>query len=97
MGQQPTRRNVIKQLVIGGSAAVASPLVSLACNTTPEVMGTKKGNVNHSVCRWTYGHLPLDKLCIAVKKLGFAAIDLVGPKESNVLKTHGIFSSMCNG
>lgn len=96
MGQQPTRRNVIKQLVIGGSAAVASPPVSFACNTTPEVMGTKKGNVNHSVCRWTYSDVSLDKLCNTVRKMGFTAIDLVGSKEWKVLKSQGVNSSMCN-
>ena len=56
-----------------------------------------KGTINHSVCRWCYGDIPLDELCIAVKKIGFAAIDLVGPKDWPVLQQHGIFSSMCNG
>lgn len=56
-----------------------------------------KGNINHSVCRWTYGHLSLEQLCQAVKSVGFAAIDLIGPKEWNVLKQYGIDSSMCNG
>jgi hydroxypyruvate isomerase len=56
-----------------------------------------KGNINHSVCRWTYDFLSLDELCQAVKKLGFAAIDLVGPKDWPLLKQYGIFSSMCNG
>lgn len=56
-----------------------------------------KGNINHSVCRWTFGHLSLDELCDEVKKIGFAAIDLVGPAEWPVLQKHGIYSSMCNG
>ena len=57
----------------------------------------RKGNINHSVCRWTYSHLKLDELCVMVKNLGFSAIDLIGPKEWDILKTHGIYSSMCNG
>ena len=56
-----------------------------------------KGNINHSVCRWCYGDIPLDELCAAVKKIGFSAIDLVGPKDWPLLKQHGIWSSMCNG
>jgi len=56
-----------------------------------------KGNINHSVCAWTYGHLSLEELCLAVKKIGFSAIDLVGPKGWPVLKQHEVFSSMCNG
>ncbi|WP_300600386.1 TIM barrel protein [Niabella sp.] len=56
-----------------------------------------KGNINHSVCRWTYGNLSLEQLCANVKDLGFAAIDLVGPKDWDTLKKYGIYSSMCNG
>ena len=39
----------------------------------------------------------MDELCAAVKKIGFSAIDLVGPKDWPLLKQHGIWSSMCNG
>jgi hydroxypyruvate isomerase len=56
-----------------------------------------KGNINHSVCRWTYNHLSLDELCKLGKELGLKAIDLVGPKDWATLKTHGLDSSMCNG
>jgi hydroxypyruvate isomerase len=56
-----------------------------------------KGNINHSVCSWTYNFLSLEELCGRVKKLGFSAIDLTGPKDWPVLKKHGIWSSMCNG
>lgn len=54
-------------------------------------------NNYHSVCRWTYDFLPLEELCFVVADIGFAAIDLVGPKDWNILKKHGIYSSMCNG
>lgn len=56
-----------------------------------------KGNVNHSVCRWCYGDMKLDDLCLAAKRLGLKAIDLIGPSEWDVLKKHGLDSSMCNG
>nr|WP_277611274.1 TIM barrel protein [Microbulbifer celer] len=56
-----------------------------------------KGNINHSVSRWTYGDLSLEKLCMVIKGLGFAAIDLVGPKDWALLKREGVDSSMCNG
>jgi hydroxypyruvate isomerase len=56
-----------------------------------------KGNINHSVCRWTYNFLSVEELCKNVKEIGFAAIDLVGPKDWDTLKKNGVFSSMCNG
>jgi hydroxypyruvate isomerase len=56
-----------------------------------------KGNIQHSVSRWTYGDLSIEALCQLVQKLGFSAIDLVGPADWPVLKQYGIDSSMCNG
>lgn len=56
-----------------------------------------KGNIRHSVCRWTFGHMPLEALCKAVKEMGFSAIDLVGPAEWPLLRQYGITCSMCNG
>jgi len=56
-----------------------------------------KGNITHSVCRWTYSFLTLDELCTVAKEIGIKAIDLIGPKEWDVLKKHGLDSSMCNG
>ena len=54
-----------------------------------------KGNINHSVCQWTYNFLPLDELCQVVKKIGFNAIDLIAPKDWPTLQKYGIYSSMC--
>jgi hydroxypyruvate isomerase len=88
------RREVLKNIVLGGTAMVAAPLIS--CASTNKIYALK-GNINHSVCRWTYSQLTLDELCQTVKDIGFAAIDLVGPKEWNVLKKHNVYSSMCNG
>jgi hydroxypyruvate isomerase len=56
-----------------------------------------KGNINHSVCSWTYNFLSIEEMCNVVKKIGFAAIDLVGPKDWNILKKYNVDSSMCNG
>ncbi len=59
--------------------------------------GALKGNIRHSVSRWTYGDLSMEELCLLVRSLGFSAIDLVGPEDWPVLKKHGVDSSMCNG
>ena len=76
------------------SAALAS--ASIASVTTSKSVKLK-GNVNHSVSRWTYGDLSIDELCQVVKTLGFNAIDLVGPSDWHTLKRYGVDSSMCNG
>src|SRR5688572_15535570 len=91
------RRTLLKNIALGTSAVIASPTLSFAKNFEKEKNYQLKGNINHSVCRWTYSHLSVDELCLAVKKIGFSAIDLVGPADWPVLKKHGVFSSMCNG
>lgn len=94
------RRQVIKN-IIAGSAAISSAgmLSSLTNPEAKESLMPKalKGNINHAVCRWTYSFLSLEELCKTSKNIGIKAIDLVGPKEWDVLKSHGLDSSMCNG
>ena len=96
-----TRKEMISQLTAGALGAGVSSILptlnsmkSMKKNTDPLDL---KGNINHSVCRWTFGNISLGELCVAVKEIGFSAIDLVGPGEWDVLKEHGIDSSMCNG
>ncbi|MEQ1675796.1 MAG: TIM barrel protein [Chitinophagaceae bacterium] len=91
------RRSAIKNLVAGTAAFAFTNKINAAGTDMAEHSYQLKGTINHSVCRWTYGYLSLDELCLTVKKIGFSAIDLVGPKEWDILKTHGVYSSMCNG
>jgi hydroxypyruvate isomerase len=93
-----TRRDTIKKIMAASTtAATASsawwPLI--AVSEEPKL--SLKGNIHHSVCRWCYSFLSVEELCMAIKKIGFTAIDLVGPKDWPLLKQYGIDSSMCNG
>ena len=90
MSTSITRRSLLKTLAGGGLGLALAPGFSRAS-------APRKGNIRHSVCRWTYGMLPLEDLCGVVTDLGFSAIDLVGPAEWDILKRHEIDSSMCNG
>lgn len=91
------RRKVIKNLLLSGTALVTAPAITFASYHPPHLNLNLRGNINHSVCWWTYNFIPLEQLCLTVKKIGFSAIDLVGPKDWNTLKKHGVYSSMCNG
>lgn len=101
MANQPSRRSAIKNIFAGTAAFGAAGLLSSLDAGAAPMSKRKKlkadGAIHHSVCRWCYDSIPLDQLCVAVKKIGFAAIDLVGPADWPVLKAHGIYSSMCNG
>ncbi|MBT1062263.1 TIM barrel protein [Bowmanella sp. Y26] len=90
-----SRRQLFKHLALtGGLSALSSPLLAAVNQSST---ATLKGNIRHSVSRWTYGELSIEALCKVVKALGFSAIDLVGPQDWPVLKRFGIDSSMCNG
>lgn len=95
MKNQTSRRDALKYLATGSvAAATLSPLSTLAKEDMQESKKLK-GNINHSVCQWTYNFLPLDKLCTEVKKLGLSAIDLLAPKDWPTVQQHGITCSMC--
>ncbi len=94
---QHNRRDALKKMAIGGLALGAGTSMSSFALDKSDLSGNLKGNINHSVCWWTYNFIPLDELCTTVKKIGFKAIDLVGPKDWPTLSKHGINCSMCNG
>ncbi len=89
----PSRRNMLKTLAAGSVAASLSPLTTFA--NEEKLMYQLKGNINHSVCQWTFGKVPLEELCVTVKKMGLNAIDLLAPKDWPVIQKHGITCSMC--
>ena len=89
------RREALKAMATGSLALAASPLIT---NYSGELTNRKhklKGNINHSVCQWTYNHISLEELCVEVKKIGIGAIDLIAPKDWPMLKKYGLFCSMC--
>lgn len=92
-----SRREALKKIALGSAALSSAGMISSFKPGEMEETKKLKGNINHSVCQWTYAHLSLDELCVTVKRNGFAAIDLIGPKGWNTLKKYGIYSSMCNG
>lgn len=82
--------------MLAGSAAIAAtPLLGL--QSVREDRLPLKGNISHSVCRWCFGDMPLEQLCVAVKEMGLVGIDLVGPKDWATLQQHQLISTMCNG
>lgn len=94
MTTNQNRRKAIKNIVAGSAAIAAAPLLS-SFNYKNKNETKLKGNINHSVCQWTYGFMPVEDLCKAVKEIGFNAIDLMGPKDWPILQKYGIYSSMC--
>lgn len=87
------RRSSFKKMILGG-AAVGSLASFEMKEETPFKL---KGNINHGVCAWSMRPLSLEELCANIKKVGVGAIDLIGPKNWEILKKYDIHCSMCNG
>ncbi|RXR07533.1 hydroxypyruvate isomerase family protein [Pseudoxanthomonas composti] len=94
MSARFSRRDALRATLAGG-VALAAPGVLAAQSNAPS--SPLKAPYKHSVARWTFPKLSVEQLCVAVKGIGFSAIDLVGPQDWATLKAHGVDSSMCNG
>lgn len=96
MPNENSRRDMIKK--VAGMALASSALSSLAAHAAvpdqQEQSQGLKGNINHSVCAWCYDGISLDALCKAAKKMGITSIDLVDPKDFEVLRKNDITCAM---
>jgi len=91
------RRDAVKKVALGTSAALTFPLNAVAKGSKVNAVSPLKGNINHSVCQWCYPDLSLDELCLLANEIGLVGIDLIGPKGWPTLKKHKLVSTMCNG
>ena len=90
------RRDFVITSTIGATGfAATKSTIGKTKNYTPNF--ELKNNINHSVCQWCFGHLPLEDFLKELKKLKIKAIDLIGPKDWPLLKKYNIHCSMCNG
>lgn len=89
-----SRRKSLKKLLLGTAAVGSLPYWEA---NAVQSRAHLKGNVNHAVCHWPFNPMTLEELCIGIKKIGFNAIDLVGPNNWHILQKHGVECSMCNG
>jgi hydroxypyruvate isomerase len=77
-----------KTAAITGLAAAVTTRLGAAEQAAPEC------RINHSVCRWCYGNIPLDDLCVAGKELGLKSIELLMPSDFPTLRKHGLDCAM---
>lgn len=89
-----SRRSALGR-ISGGAAALA------AANLAPGIRAAEtdslKGRVNHSVCKWCYGKIPLEEFCQAGKTMGLQSVELLEVKDFPVLKNHGLTCAMVSG
>ena len=90
-------RNPGRRLLMQSAAGLATLGMAPRLAAQDAAAPALKGNINHSVARWTFGDLALPDLCQLGRQVGLKAIDLCGPDDWPVLREYGLDSSMCNG
>jgi hydroxypyruvate isomerase len=60
----------------------------------PTSMVARKGRIRQSVCRWCYGAIPLDELCVFAANIGLKGIDLLQPEEWGVPQEYGLICTL---
>ena len=84
-----TRRQSWQALAGGAIAAATAAGVATAGTTGPS-----RRTFRHAVCRWCFGGIALDDLCVAAKAMGVEGIDLLGPGEWATAAKHGLECSL---
>jgi len=98
MADTINRRELLKNLSLGAgllSLTGASGLV--ASNSNTRYFSKKlwySAKINHSVCRWCYQDIPLERFAKACVKIGISAIDLLKPSEWDIVEKEGLVCSM---
>jgi hydroxypyruvate isomerase len=87
-----SRRNILATTTGALAAGIASTKGSAA--EAPQAL---LGRINHSVCRWCYGKIPLPELCVAAKKMGLGSVELLTVEEIPVAREHGLTCAMVFG
>ncbi len=93
MKQTLSRRSALKVSAATVAAAAMAQRLSAADNAAPEV----KGRVNHSVCKWCYGKVPLEDLAKWGRENGLRSIELLEVKDIPVIQKYGLTCAMVSG
>lgn len=98
MNQNISRRSALRKIT-GGTAAVAAAVsLSQRLHAAETVVGPKlNGRINHSVCKWCYGKIPLDEFCQAAKPIGLQSVELLEVKDFPTLKKYDLICAMVSG
>lgn len=93
-----SRRSALRK--IAGSTVAVATAASLSHRLNAADAASRpnlKGHINHSVCKWCYGKIPLDEFCQAAKDIGLQSVELLEVKDFPTLKKYGLVCAMVSG
>lgn len=88
------RKQALNRIAAGAVGSVGLTQLASAMTTMPESL---KNNINHSVCQWCYGDIPLDKLCESSRDMGIKSIDLLNSEQWPTAIKYGLTCAMAYG
>ncbi|WP_372920056.1 hydroxypyruvate isomerase family protein [Salegentibacter sp.] len=97
MSDRYSRRDALKTMVLGSGLLSIGGVVSsfAAINLIDKhEAGKNSRKIKHSVCRWCFEDIPLNKFAEQCAALGFDAIDLLKPSEWETVERHGLVCAM---
>jgi hydroxypyruvate isomerase len=90
-----SRREALKLIAGSALALSVSPAGSVAEEDDPPPMNHSW--FRHSVCRWCFAGIPLEKFALDAKSLGIDSIELLEPAEWPVVQRAGLTCALANG
>lgn len=98
MKNSMSRRSALRTVTGGTVALAAAASMSRRLQAADEAVGSKlKYRINHSVCKWCYGSIPLEEFCQAGKKIGLQSVELLVVDDFPTLKKHDLICAMVSG
>jgi hydroxypyruvate isomerase len=86
-----SRKQALQSMAASAAGVFALTEISHAMNTLPQSLNSR---INHSVCQWCYGNIPLEEFARAAKDIGLKSIELLGPEQWAVVQKHGLTCAM---
>ena len=90
-----SRRDALKLMTDCALVLSATPAGFLPNRDDPPAM--KPALFRHSICRWCYSGIPIEKLAVDVKALGVQSIELLDPVDWPVVQRAGLTCAVANG
>ncbi len=78
----------------GEASAITTVASSLDTRLNAADAAAPGTRIRHSVCKWCYGDISLEDLCIAGKEMGLQSIELLMPSDFPTLEKHGLTCAM---
>ncbi|WP_126249243.1 hydroxypyruvate isomerase family protein [Chitinophaga rhizosphaerae] len=95
MTSPSSRRDAIKKVATMALAGTALSSLSERVSAHESAVGTAlKGKVNHSVCAWCYGGIPLETLSQAARDMGIKSIEIISPEQFETIKKYDLTCAM---